>query len=303
MSIGNSIKKMDPVKWSQRFVLGVVILVALALLVFIFKVILIEGLLGIMHTIIGVAFIAVFFHIFWRVLYREWDAIKVEGTELIAETDPEIIKLKSQLEEEKQRRRVVDDELRKTKQALREVKFTTLPTIDGLDLDELAQKYDVVIVEKGLNNPFKLSSDMVKIAVDITAKAEDDLAKAKLLFDWMQESIQYDFEKLREIEEQESDTYKDSVEVFEYQTGVCGEQAILYVAMSRTADLTSNYVSVRVDHSGKSVRHACASVSLPEHTILVDPAYHTFDVRHQQYEILNDEEAARRFKSWDQKDT
>ena len=200
---------------------------------------------------------------------------------------------------ERRMRLEAETELEETKQSLREVRLRMLPSVDGLDLDEVIWKYDVVIVERGLNNPFQLNSDLIRTAREVTAEAEDEIDKARLLFYWMWKNILYDFEKLEAMEEEKSDSYRDSIEVLEHQRGVCGEQTILYVAMARTIGLTANYVSVTVDDKGESVCHACAGVFVSGRTILVDPAYRTFDIQHQKYEVLNDEEAAYLFKFWD----
>ena len=74
--MGGFMGKIDAVKWSQRFVLSVLACAFLVFLFFIFKIVLAEGLSGVLRTAIGAAFLAAFLSAFWKALYSEWDAIK-----------------------------------------------------------------------------------------------------------------------------------------------------------------------------------------------------------------------------------
>ena len=74
--------------------------------------------------------------------------------------------------------------------------------------------------------------------------------------------------------------------------------AYTYIAIARSLGLKAGYVSVAVDAYGSRVHHGCAYVSLNGRDVLVDIAYHTFDISHQEYSKLSDREAIRQFKSW-----
>lgn len=152
--------------------------------------------------------------------------------------------------------------------------------------------YDIVIVERDTDNPFQISSKMLDISKKEVSKERTRKGKAKKLFDWMQKNIQYGSGRRPNV------GYRDSIEVKISKEGVCGEQAILYIAMARCVGLVANYVSVSVDFQGKRVNHACAAVKLRNATVLVDPAYHSFDIKHKQYRIESDEMAHRLFKAF-----
>jgi hypothetical protein len=71
--------------------------------------------------------------------------------------------------------------------------------------------------------------------------------------------------------------------------------------MARSVGLKANYVSVTVDNQGKNGAHACAAVYLGQEPTLVDPAYHTFDVKHQAFVIKTDAEAVPLLKAFRKK--
>ena len=68
--------------------------------------------------------------------------------------------------------------------------------------------------------------------------------------------------------------------------------------MARYAGVKSNFVSVSKDHKGKSVNHACACVNVNNESILVDPAYRQYDIRHKKIKIKADDEVLRMFHDW-----
>ena len=160
-----------------------------------------------------------------------------------------------------------------------------------------ADKYIIVITEKTLNIPFKLSPEIIKKTYSVVNNEDPasttDLGKAKTLFNFITKTIKYGETK------RGSSGYRDAIEVFKQQEGVCGEMAILFVSMARIAGLIANYVSVKIDVHGKSVAHACAAVKTGSSHILVDLSYYTFDIQHKKYDILTDEEFTKVFRMWD----
>jgi bifunctional DNA-binding transcriptional regulator/antitoxin component of YhaV-PrlF toxin-antitoxin module len=174
-----------------------------------------------------------------------------------------------------------------------EVDLTAGSSGGGAGLDDIDRhEYDVIIVERDVDNPFQISPRMIEIARKATNGKRSAITKARALFDWMQANIRYGSKKRRRV------GYRDSVEVKVTGEGVCGEQAILYGAMSRCIGLTANYVSVTIDCQSQRVNHACAGVNVDGELLLVDPAYHRFGVRHQEFEVLSDDDAHTRFRGF-----
>lgn len=163
---------------------------------------------------------------------------------------------------------------------------------DKLKVGEIDGNYQIVITERCVENPFVIDSELVKIIKKHTRKCTTDYDKARAIFDWFEENIQYGDRK------RNGHKYRNSEEVLETKEGVCGEMAYLYVAMSRVVGLKSNYVSVRRDCHGKKVHHGCAIVDTESGSVLVDPAYHIFDVQHSDYDSISDEKAINQFKEW-----
>jgi transglutaminase-like putative cysteine protease len=153
-------------------------------------------------------------------------------------------------------------------------------------------RYDIVILEKETNHPFQISSTMVRIARRLAHGKVRQIDKAKSIFAWMQSHIRYGRNRRRGL------GYRDSVEVKTSGEGVCGEQAILYVSMARCVGLTVSYVAVKVDMQGNSVNHACAGIKINGDLILVDPAYHTYDIRHKAFRVMKDWEIHSTFRAF-----
>ncbi|MCC5846803.1 MAG: hypothetical protein JJU29_01820 [Verrucomicrobia bacterium] len=153
------------------------------------------------------------------------------------------------------------------------------------------REYDLVVVEKTAENPFQISSKLAKIAVAEANRKRSPKGKAKALFDWVHDNIQYGGNRPRGI------GYRDSVETKIAGEGVCGEMAFLYVAMARIVGLKARYVIVDRDFRDQRVNHACAGVYLEDQLILVDPAYHTFDIHHRKFKSLGDLQAHAAFRS------
>lgn len=167
----------------------------------------------------------------------------------------------------------------------------------ALNTVSIPKGYRMSIVDDSITLPllFSPSISFVHEIKKVVTGARNEHGKAKAIFDWMQENVQYDHNKA-------DGTYKTAHEVFIDGLGVCGEMAFLYITMARCCGLRSNYVSVRRDCHGDSVYHACASVYPDNREILVDPAYHQFGIRHRTYTILNDSQMLTRFLNWRQEE-
>ena len=163
--------------------------------------------------------------------------------------------------------------------------------IDFRKLGQVKGKYKFLVSDSSIENPFIISSELVEIIKDHTKNCRNDEEKAKAIYDWIEENIDYGDKK-------RTNGYKNSEEVLEQREGVCGEMAYVYVTMARCCGLKSNYVSVKYDFKGDRVAHACAAVEINGSYVLVDPAYHKFDVQHKEVEILTDKEVLEKFQLW-----
>lgn len=136
------------------------------------------------------------------------------------------------------------------------------------------------------DNPFTVSQKAYQLALEITQKTTSAKEKAYAIFRWMQENISYDNQYSYTTE-----GYHNADQVLKKRKGVCGELAYLYICLARAAGLAAKWVDVKIDNLGKRVDHACAAVIIDKKAVLVDPAYSTFDIKHQKFQILDDADA------------
>ncbi|MBU0629177.1 MAG: hypothetical protein KKC75_08370 [Nanoarchaeota archaeon] len=153
----------------------------------------------------------------------------------------------------------------------------------ALDTSQVDPGYRILITDDSVENPLVITSELVRIIRAATRDAPSKESKARRIYDWIEQSIEYG-----KIDGRKG--YIDSQEVLSYRRGICAEMAFLYIAMARSVGLRSNFVSVSKDYRGKKVNHACAVVETERGLVFVDPAYHKYDVKHQKYEIWNDKE-------------
>lgn len=164
----------------------------------------------------------------------------------------------------------------------------TYPT---LDIDGIDCEYQVLVSDDTVKNPFVISPNLVRIIKQHIRDNATKEERAKTIYDWIEKNISYgDLRRYR--------GYSNTREVLQNKEGVCGEMAFLYIAMARVVGLVANYASIEIDCFNKKVSHGCAEVDRSKRKILVDPAYHRYDVKHKAYEILSDNEVMLRFSQW-----
>ena len=158
-----------------------------------------------------------------------------------------------------------------------------------LDVSQIQNGYYLALNDKSVQNPFVVSSGLVGIIRDCTREHQNQEKKARVIYDWIEQNIKYGKGRYG---------YSNSKEVLEQKLGVCGEMAFLYITMVRSVGLDAAFVEVDRDGDGKKVSHACAIVDVGDREILVDPAYHQFDVHHRDWKVLTDLEVLERFNQW-----
>jgi transglutaminase-like putative cysteine protease len=160
-----------------------------------------------------------------------------------------------------------------------------------LDFKQIRDEYQVALNDTSIPNPFVISTELVRIIRSYTRDLSGEEPKARAIFDWIEENIDYGDSK-------KTHNYRNTQEVLKHREGVCGEMAFLYVTMARSLNLRSSYVSVSRDCFGKEVHHACAAVDIGIKDILADPAYHQFNIRHKEFQVLSDLQVLERFAQW-----
>lgn len=156
----------------------------------------------------------------------------------------------------------------------------------ALDTSQIDPSYNVLITDNSVESPFIISSQLVRIIRAATRASKTRESKARAIYDWIEQNIEYG--KIAK-------GYINSDEVLRYKKAICAEMAFLYIAMARSVGLKSNFVFVDKDCSGERVNHACAVVETERGLVFVDPAYRMYDVKHKKYLIWRDKVIMREF--------
>lgn len=160
-----------------------------------------------------------------------------------------------------------------------------------LNLGAIDSGYFVYINDDSMINPFGLNSEVARVINKETRNCHTAEDKARKLYDWFEDNISYG-------DSRRWTGYSTGQEVFRIKQGVCGEMAFLYTTMARAVGLKSNFYAVDRDHRNKKVCHACSGVETEQRLILVDPAYHTFDIKHKKYKKLTDKRIKEMVEQW-----
>ena len=139
--------------------------------------------------------------------------------------------------------------------------------------------------------PLEASHRLDALVSKIVERTPHPIDRSKKLFDWVVANVKYGQTKRGAV------GYRTSLETFSSSEGVCGEMAILFVAMAGLAGVPSAYVSVKRDYRNVVVNHACASILNPEtnEPILIDLSYKTFGAKHREYTFLDHRQLEQHF--------
>ena len=123
-------------------------------------------------------------------------------------------------------------------------------------------------------------------------KTEDE--KVDALFNWILTNIMYDNEHTK-------CHYRNAKETFNNRRGICGEMAVLYMAMLRYMGIKAQYTEVKIDLNGEQVNHACVTIYPVDATpYMSDIAYKSKEIKHQEFRIISDNDIETIFKNINQ---
>ncbi len=160
--------------------------------------------------------------------------------------------------------------------------------------------YETVLTEKKVHHPINFNEEIVTLIQSLLPGLSAERDKAYSIFQWIVGNVAYDHDKKKLIDQSEGKPipYRSAVQTFQERKGVCGEMANLNVALARIAKMKANYASVSQLEDGNKVVHACAAVYVKGAPILSDPAMKQFDVKHRQYEIIDDINLEQKMRAW-----
>ena len=174
-------------------------------------------------------------------------------------------------------------------------KANALPVYDpqsSLDLKKVKKKYQIIVNDDTVDNPFVADEEQIILVNNQIKGLKTDYEKAHGIYEWMERNIPYDSNS--SLKER---GYLNSRETLRARKGICTEMTFLYVTMARSAGLFAKVADVYRDDKNKKVNHTCAAVSIDGLDILVDVAYHTFDIKHKGYRLMSDKEVIEHYNS------
>ncbi len=137
-----------------------------------------------------------------------------------------------------------------------------LPVITKSVTDEyqkvLRRKYDIVDQH--------IPDHIEDAAIEITRGLETDKDKAKALYEWVGTRVQYDWEKVRLLEEEQVWKEQTPIQTFDSRQGVCIDYSRLYAQMARAVGLEVEVIT-GLGYNGKGGYgpHAWNEVYLSEY--------------------------------------
>jgi len=154
----------------------------------------------------------------------------------------------------------------------------TVETLN-IDKDKIPFIRDIKVIEYfngvTLDEAVKSTLEIDIKALELTKEKESDREKAKSIYDWVSQNIEYDNEKAKAIAENSMGISSGAIVAFNTRKGICFDFASLYVSMCRAAGLKVRMIT-GLAYSGMAWGdHAWNQVYLKEEErwINVDPTF------------------------------
>ncbi|MDZ4991691.1 transglutaminase domain-containing protein [Clostridium perfringens] len=120
--------------------------------------------------------------------------------------------------------------------------------------------YNGVTLEQGIKSNEAINAK----ARELTKNAKTDREKAKNLYIWISENINYDDNKAKNISREPSKYKSGAIEAFETRSGICFDYSCLYVAMAREAGLKVRMVTGEGFNGKEWGPHSWNEIYLPD---------------------------------------
>lgn len=160
------------------------------------------------------------------------------------------------------------------------------------NINEIVNKYKHQANNKSCENIFHVTKPMQTV-IDSIKENSNEVNLMHNVYSWVLKNITYNTEHTRNY-------YQTAAQTFNSKTGICGEISNLLIAFYRTLAIECFFCEVTKDDTGKEVTHACVAVKRGNNYQLIDVAYQSFDINHEEFRIITDDELALKFKHWNQ---
>lgn len=134
---------------------------------------------------------------------------------------------------------------------------------NGLIKDINANKiiyYNGVTLDQGV----KSNNEINQKAVSLTKSLRGDREKAKKLYEWIGNNIEYDDFKAEKVLNSENVNNSGAIPAFESRSGICFDYACLYVAMARATGFKVRLITGNAYNGKEYVSHAWNQVYLED---------------------------------------
>lgn len=146
------------------------------------------------------------------------------------------------------------------------------------NLNENLQNRKVIVYYNGitLDEGVKSNSKIDGFAKELGSKGTLSREKAKILYNWVGNNINYDQEKANQVLNNDFNIKSGAIPTFQTRKGICFDYACLYVAMARANGLKVRIVTGEGFNGVSWVSHAWNQVYLSEEArwINVDPTFY-----------------------------
>lgn len=132
--------------------------------------------------------------------------------------------------------------------------------------------YNGITLDEGVKSNSKIDS----FAKELGSKGATSRDKAKILYNWVGNNIDYDQEKANQVLNNDFNIKSGAIPTFDTRKGICFDYACLYVAMARANGLKVRIITGEGFNGVSWVSHAWNQVYLPEEGkwINVDPTFY-----------------------------
>ena len=104
---------------------------------------------------------------------------------------------------------------------------------DFLPASNVIVYYNGVTLEEGIKSNDRIDS----IAKELTNNVNNDLDKARIIYSWIGNNLDYDYERAKKALNNENIEDSGAITAFENRSGICFDYSCLYVAMARAVGL------------------------------------------------------------------
>ncbi|MBM7870002.1 transglutaminase-like putative cysteine protease [Clostridium pascui] len=178
-------------------------------------------------------------------------------------------------------------------------KIVVKESSNSTNIDNQSKRTVVYYNGVTLNEGIKSNKQIDNFAKELVSKDKTSKDKAKTLYTWVGENVEYDYDKAYKVLNNNFQVESGAIPTFETREGICFDYACLYVAMARANDIPVRLVTGQGFNGVSWVSHAWNQIYIAEEDkwINVDPTFYKggnyfnskrFDLDHKDANIAGE---------------